>query len=91
METFADALGAFGSMVFRWCLVGFVLLNAAGAVAVFLTRNRQFVNRWTSRFVAANLLLLGAGAGVPLVAGALRLVVNAVAATQSGVVEVRGK
>ena len=91
METFADALSAFGSTAFRWCLAGFVILNATAAVVVFMTRNRQVVNRWTSRFVAANLLLLAAGTGMPLVAGALRLVVNAVAATQSGVVGAKGK
>ncbi len=91
METFAEALGSFGSSVFRWCLLAFVLLNAGGALAVFLTRNRQIVNRWGSRFVAANLLLLGAGTGVPLVAQALKLVVKAVAVSESGGIKLNGK
>ena len=91
MESFAEALGSFGSSVLRWCLLAFVLLNAAGALVVFLTRNRQIVNRWGSRFVAANLLLLGAGTGVPLVAQALKLVVKAVAVTESGTIKIHGK
>ncbi len=91
MGSFAEALGSFGSTVFRWCLVAFVILNAGGALAVFLTRNLQIVNRWTTRFVGANLLLLGVGTGVPLVAGALKLVVNAVATTQSSGIQTRLK
>ena len=91
MESFAESIGSFGSSVFRLCLVAFVVLNAAGAITVFLTRNRQIVNRWTSRFVAANLLLVGAGAGVPLMAQALKLVVKTVAVTESPGIRIKGK
>ena len=91
MESFAESIGSFGSAVFRLCLVAFVVLNGAGAITVFLTRNRQIVNRWTSRFVAANLLLVGAGTGVPLMAQALKLVVKTVAVSESTGIRIKGK
>ena len=50
------------------------------AIAVVIqTRSRELVNRWTSHIVAANLLLLGAGLGVPATAYLARSVVLVVA------------
>jgi hypothetical protein len=71
-------LDGVGATAFTLSAVAFVLLNGAGIAAVFLTRDRGFVNRWTSRFLAANLVLLGTGLGVPLVTLAARTVVNAI-------------
>jgi len=72
-------LDGVGSTAFSLSAVAFVLLNGAGIAAVFLTRDRGFVNRWTSRFLAANLVLLGTGLGIPLATLAARTVVNAIA------------
>ena len=78
MEALAEMLGSFGSNVFRWAAVSFLILNGVAALAVVLTRDRTLVNRWTSRLVAANLLLLGVGIGVPAVSLCLKGVVQAV-------------
>jgi hypothetical protein len=48
------------------------------------------VNRWTGRIVAANLLLLGAGLGVPATAFVAKSVVTTLAPTvQPRIVEIR--
>jgi len=82
LEAFADGIGAFGSTVFRLAALAFLLLNGAAIAAVLLTRNRELVNRWTGRILAANLLLLGVGLGTPAVTFTLKLVVEAVSSTQ---------
>jgi outer membrane protein TolC len=41
------------------------------------TRSRAIVNRWTGRVLAVNLLLLGAGLGVPAAAFTLKLAASA--------------
>ncbi|MGQ0765638.1 MAG: hypothetical protein ACT4OZ_08230 [Gemmatimonadota bacterium] len=71
-------LGELGSAVFRWSALGFVLLNGFAVVAFSLTRDRGLVNRWTGRMLAANIFLLGAGVGIPVVALASRLALQAV-------------
>lgn len=50
-----------------------LLLNSVAILAVVITRDRVLVNRWTGRWLAANLALLGMGVGVPVVVGLLRL------------------
>jgi hypothetical protein len=91
METLADSIGAFGSTLFRWSVVGLVLVNGL-AVAVFAaSRSRAVVNRWTSRLVATNLLLLATGLGVPAVTMAMRLVVKAVTASQGTQIQLKSK
>ena len=70
-------LAGTGSWVWHTALTLFILLNATAIVALLLTRNRALVDRWTPRWLAANLTLLGVGAGVPLLTSALRLVVSA--------------
>lgn len=59
----------------------FLMLAIDGAFAVILlaTRDRDIVNRWTSRVLAANLVLAGTGVGVPVLALGSRLAVRAVA------------
>ena len=59
----------------------FVLIAVDGAFALVLlaTRDRTIVNRWTSRVLAANLVLAGTGLGVPVLALGSRLVVRVVA------------
>jgi hypothetical protein len=46
---------------------------------LFATRDREIVNRWTSRVLAANLVLAGTGVGVPVLALGSRLAVRVVA------------
>ena len=70
-------LAGTGSWVWHTALTLFLLLNATAIVALLLTRNRALVDRWTPRWLAANLTVLGVGAGVPLLTSALRLVVSA--------------
>ena len=72
-------LSAVSGTVLRVSATLFVLLNAAAVGVVMLKRDRSIVQRWTSPWLAANLLLIGAGAGVPLVAGIAKLAVSAVA------------
>jgi len=81
MESIASSLGALGATAFRWSAIAFVLLNGLAALGVFLTRDRRLVNRWTSPLVAANLVLLGTGVGLPALSMAVKLVVNVVNAT----------
>jgi len=59
----------------------FLLLAIDGAFALVLlaTRDRGIVNRWTSRVLAANLVLAGTGIGVPMLALGSRVAVRMVA------------
>lgn len=68
------AIRAFGLSLFL--LLG---LDAVFALILFATRDRGIVNRWTSRVLAANLMLVGTGIGVPVLALGSRVVVQMVA------------
>ncbi len=83
-------LNQVSAQVFWTCALLLVSLDAVAALVVLRTRSRALVNRWTSRVLAANLLLLGAGLGVPVAAQAARFmatmlapVLSAPAATSS--------
>jgi hypothetical protein len=67
------AIRAFGLSLFL-----ILAIDGAFAVILFATRDRGIVNRWTSRVLAANLILAGTGIGVPVLALGSRLVVRAV-------------
>ena len=66
-------LAGAGSWAFRTAGTLFLVLNIAAAAMVAIRRDRGFVNRWTSPWLAVNLAILGLGAGVPLIAGLLRV------------------
>ena len=83
MDTVSASLAWLGTAAFRWSAIAFVLVNAAAVVAVFVTRDRSLVNRWTSRLVVVDALLLGSGLGIPVVARAARLVVETVSSSPS--------
>jgi|SRR6478752_1065274 len=68
------AIRAFGLSLF---LV--LAIDGAFAVVLFATRDREIVHRWTSRVLAANLVLAGTGVGVPVLALGSRVVVRVVA------------
>jgi hypothetical protein len=59
----------------------FISVNFLFAAAVFANRDRAFVNRWTSRLLTLDLLLVGTGVGVPVLAATARLAVDAMAPT----------
>ncbi len=65
-------LSGVGSWTLRTALILSVLLNGAAVALVAIRRDRTMVNRWTSRWLAANIALLGVGAGVPLLTGLMR-------------------
>ena len=67
------AIRAFGLSLFL-----LLAIDGAFAVVLFATRDREIVNRWTSRVLAANLMLAGTGIGVPVLALGTRLAVRAV-------------
>ena len=68
------AIRAFGLSLFL-----LLAIDGAFALVIFATRDRAIVNRWTSRVLAANLVLAGTGIGVPVLALGSRLAIRAVA------------
>jgi hypothetical protein len=74
-----DWLNGVSGTVFRVAALLFVLVNAGAVALVIVRRDRALVQRWTSPWLAANLLLLGAGIGVPTLAALAKLAVYAFA------------
>ena len=68
------AIRAFGISLFL-----LLAIDGAFALILFATRDRGIVNRWTSRVLAANLVLAGTGVGVPVLALGSRVAVRVVA------------
>ena len=68
------AIRAFGISLFL-----LLAIDAVYAVVLFATRDRTIVNRWTSRVLAANMLLAGTGIGVPVLAMGSRVAVRMIA------------
>ena len=83
MTDFSAWLDGTAARVFGLCATLFVLLNAGAIALVIAKKDRGLVNRWTARWLAANLPLVGAGLGVPVVAKVVRLTVAAFAASKS--------
>lgn len=83
LETTVLWLDQVSAEVFWACAAGLVLIDLAAVAVVLQTRSREVVNRWTSRVLAANLLLLGAGLGVPAVAYTAKLAATALLPTLS--------
>ena len=79
MENVVQWLDSIGSRAFSLSMTLFVLLNGAAVVAIAIRRDREMVNRWTPRILAANLMLVGTGLGVPLAALMVRTAVQALA------------
>lgn len=85
MESVANFLGSLGSSVFRLAAVLFLIINGTAIMVFAMTRSRHLVNEWTRRIVTIDAVLLGAGLGVPLLAGAAKLTVNLLSGTAGGV------
>jgi hypothetical protein len=90
-DSIAQTLGQIGSLTFWTCMTVLVAIDILAIAAVVQTRSRELVNRWTGRIIAANLLLLGAGLGVPVTAYVARSVVLAVAPTVQSTVTQAGE
>lgn len=68
-------LAGIGWTAFSWALAGLLLLNAAAVTMLIVSRDRTLVQRFTSLWLAGNLLLLCIGVGVPSVTAVARLAV----------------
>ncbi|HOX20024.1 MAG TPA: hypothetical protein PLI70_03760 [Gemmatimonadales bacterium] len=79
LDSVVPWLDQVSSQVFWTCALALVAIDLVAVAAVMQTRSRALVNRWTGPVLAANLLLLGAGLGVPVAAFAAKAVANAVA------------
>ena len=89
-DSIAQLLDQIGTWTFWTCMSLLVVIDAVAIAAVIQTRSRELVNRWTARLVAANVLLLGGGLGVPMTAYLARSVVIAVApSVEPTIVQVR--
>jgi len=78
LDTTVLWLDQVSTQVFWVCAAGLVVIDLAAVVVVIGTRSRELVNRWTGRILAVNLLLLGAGLGVPAAAFTLKLAARSV-------------
>lgn len=76
MGEFSAWLDAAAARTFVLCATLFVAMNAGAVAMVLKKRDRALVNRWTGRWLAANLALLGAGLGVPLAAKVVHITVE---------------
>ena len=72
-------LSVLSSTVIRLSVVLFVIVNAVALGVFAVKRDRALVQRWTSPWLATNLLLVGAGVGTPLLVGITKFAITALA------------
>ena len=72
-------LGSVSSTVVRLSIVLFVLVNAVALGVFAVKRDRALVQRWTSPWLATNIVLVGAGVGTPLLVGITKFAITALA------------
>ena len=72
-----------GTLVFWTCAITLVTLDSVAVATVIRTKSRELVNRWTGTVLGLNMLLIGAGVGVPGAMYVAKLVVRAVAPATS--------
>ncbi|MEO7083947.1 MAG: hypothetical protein ABI442_21360 [Gemmatimonadaceae bacterium] len=88
LDSIVGMLDHVGSAVFWTCAVLLVVTDVAAAAVVIQRQSRELVNRWTGRILAANVLLLSTGLGVPAATYVVKTAVLAVApSVQSAVTE----
>lgn len=68
-------LAGFGWTAFSWALAGLLLLNATAVAILIVSRDRTLIQRFTSLWLAGNLLLLCLGVGIPSVTAVARLAI----------------
>jgi hypothetical protein len=76
--TIVSFLDSVKQYAFTLSLWAFVAINGVAVAALLASRSRSLVQRYTSPWLAVNILLLGTGAGVPLLAGVCKSVVQVV-------------
>jgi hypothetical protein len=76
--TIVSVLDSVRHYAFTLSLWAFVGINAVALGALVTSRSRALVQRWTSPWLAVNIILLGTGAGVPLLAGVCKSVMQVV-------------
>ena len=64
-----------GWRAFTWAGAGVLLVNGVALFALLWKRERSLVNAWAGPVVAANIVLVAIGIGVPLVTSAARLAI----------------
>ncbi len=74
-SSFAVWLDQVGSLAIAWSLGLFIAVNAVAAWFFFARRDRELVNKWTSRVLAIDLLLIGSGVGIPVAASLAKFAV----------------
>jgi len=89
MEMIAQWLDSIGARAFSISATLFILLNGAALAILAIKRDYSLVNRWTSRLLAANLVLLGTGIGLPLVTMVARSAMMAIAPVSAGIAPAR--
>lgn len=83
--TLMQWLSGIGWTAFVWALGALILLNV-GAFVLFVSRgDRSLVERYTPWWLAANLLLVGIGVGIPAITAVARLAVLGASAVLPGV------
>jgi len=89
-DSIAQAFDQIGWWTFWTCMAALVVIDLVAIAAVVQTRSRELVNRWTGRILAANMMLLGAGLGVPAASFVAKSVVVTLApSVQPRIVELR--
>ncbi|HYV97959.1 MAG TPA: hypothetical protein VE967_10925 [Gemmatimonadaceae bacterium] len=76
LASLAHLLDRVGVTVLWTCVGLLVAIDAVAIMTVMATRSREIVNRWAKPVIAANVLLLGAGAGVPAAAFAAKFAIR---------------
>lgn len=71
-------LGDAGSWAWQTSVLLLVALNVVAVAVVSITRDRAIVNRWTGRWLGANIGLIGFGVGIPTITALLRLGLGAI-------------
>jgi len=90
LDSIVQTFDQIGWWTFWTCMAALAVIDLLAIATVAQTRSRELVNRWTGRIVAANLLLLGAGLGVPAASFVAKSVVVTLApSVQPRIVELR--
>lgn len=74
-----------GWSAFTWALAGILLVNGVALFAFFWKRERSLVNAWTGPVLAANIVLVAIGIGIPLITSAARLAILGMSSVIPGI------
>ena len=73
LTTLTHWLGSLGWTAFAWALGALLVLNVASLALLLTRRDRELVQRYTALWLAANLLLVAIGVGIPAITAVARL------------------